>query len=246
MGLFSYFSKEASLERKRQSAKKRLTNMYVQSQDRMAAASEMASFAVDGDEEAYRIFLSRFNLLNPSQVTDLQEKEDMLGIMVSIGEPLVEWTKKYVRETADGIHWPMRFLSRVLDGDAFRDFLADMVDATEAGYARDPKKKLVLVQLVGEHPNDRSRDAVAKFLDDHDEQVRFHTVDVLLRVECPGAQVALCERWANDEESSGRIHHAIAEAFAERDWSVDVSKLDVLRGRCPMAFRIGDDGRVMR
>lgn len=245
MGLFSYFSKEASTERKRQSAKKRLTNMYVQSEDRMAAAAEMAALAAEGDEEAYRILLSRFNLLNPSQVKDLQEKEGVLSLMLGIGSPLVEWTKSYVRDTVDGVHWPMRFLQRVLDDADYRNFLADMIDATEAGYARDPKKKLGLVQLVGEFPNERSRDAVAKFLDDHDEQVRFHTVDVLLRSGCTNAQEALCARWASEEESSGRIHHAIAEAFAERGWNVDVSKVEVLRSRCPMAFSISDEGLVI-
>ena len=246
MGLFDYFSKEAALERKRQGAHKRLTNMYVQSQDRMAAAAELATLAADGDQEAFRILMLRFNLLNPSQVIDQQEKEDTLSLLLGIGDQAQEWAKAWILKTSEGIHWPMRFLQHSLSDDDYRAFLAEAIAATEAGYSRDPKKKLVLVQLAGEYPNEEIRREVPKFLEDHDEQVRFHAVDVVERIQCPDAQVALCTRWASEEESSGRIYHAIAEIFAKNGWNVDVASLDVLRERAPQGVRIGDDGMVTR
>lgn len=246
MGLFSFFSKDASIERKRQSASKRLTNMYVQSQDRMAAAHEMASLAHGGDEKAFRILMSRFNLLNPSPVVDLEEKEEILGLLVQLGQPVVEWTKESVIQSSESIHWPMLFLEKVLSDDDFRAFVAFLAAKTEAGYAREPKKKLNIVQLIGKFPNDDSREEVAKFLEDHDEQVRFQTIGVMLRIDCPNAQELLAARWASEDETSGRIYAEIAEAFSERGWSVNIADLAVLRPRCSHGFRIEDSGLVTR
>lgn len=245
MGIFSYFSKDASAERKRSSAAKRLANMYYQSVERMGAAQEMAELVRDGDNDALLILLSRFEHMNQSAQIDRDEKEHVVELLKGLGQQAVEGTQNYVRSTTEAIYWPMRYLQATLDAEAFQGFLADMLAATEPGYARDPKKKLGLVQLAREHANENARAEVIKFLNDHDEDVRFHAIDVAMLLDSPGAREALGARWASEEEESGRIWNRIADCFVERGWRFD-GDVAVVRGRAPFGVGVADDGAVTR
>lgn len=245
MGLFRYFSKEASNERKRANAAKRLANMYYQSVERMGAAQEMAELVREGDNEALLILLSRFEHMNQSSTVDREEKEHVVELLKGIGQQAVEGTKNYVRSTTEAIYWPMRFLQSALDKDAYQAFLAEMLASTEAGYARDPKKKLGLVQLAGDHANENAKREVVKFLNDHDEGVRFHSIDVVLRLDAPGAREALSARWASPEEESGRIWNQIAESFIQRGWAFE-GDVEAIRGRLPYGVTVGADGTLSR
>lgn len=245
MGLFRYFSKEASNERKRASAQKRLSNMYYQSVERMGAAQEMAELAQQNDAQALIILLQRFEHMNPSTTIDRDEKDYVVELLAGIGSFAVEGTKDYVRKTVEAIFWPMRFLQKALSEEEFTDFLAEVLAATSEDYTRDPKKKLNLVQLAGEHHNAAVKKEVIRFVNDHDESVRFHAIDVALRLDIDGTREALAARWANPSEESGRIWTQIATAFIERQWSVG-EHAAALSSRLPFGASISPNGVVTR
>lgn len=243
MSLFRYFSKEATTERRRAAAQKRLSNMYYQSGERMAAAQEMAELAAQGDAAALQILLQRFEQMNPSTTIDRDEKDFCVDLLVSVGDFAVEGTKKYVKSTAEAIFWPMKFLQKALSEEDFTDFLAAVLTETSADYARDPKKKLGLVQLAGDHHNEKVREEILRFVDDHDEAVRFHAIAAALEITPAEAQNVLLERWANPAEDSGRIHRQIADAFIEKKWSVG-SKADQIKERLPFGASINAKGVI--
>ena len=70
MGLFDYFSKDAADARKREACRKKLTNMYYQSNDRLAAAETAADMARQGDEQALQILFARFENKAQNQTID--------------------------------------------------------------------------------------------------------------------------------------------------------------------------------
>lgn len=245
MSLFRYFSKEASTERRRAAAQKRLSNMYYQSGERMGAAQEMAELATQGDAAALLILLQRFEQMNPSTTIDREEKDFCVDLLVSIGDFAVDGTKKYVQSTAEAIFWPMKFLQKAMPEDDFTTFLADVLAETPADYARDPKKKLGLVQLANDHHNEKVREEVLRFVDDHDEAVRFHAIAATLEINPEEAPRVLLARWTNPDEDSGRIHRQIADAFIENKWSVG-SKAEQLKERLPFGASVNAKGVIQR
>lgn len=246
MGIFSYFSQEAKLERRRASAQKRLSNMYYQSVERNAAAQEMAELAQQHeDDQALRILLTRFEHMNPSTTVDQDEKQYVVELLHGIGDFAIEGTKAYVRNTTEAIFWPMRFLKEKLSDEEFCAFLAEQLAATSDEYVRDPKKKLGLVQLAKEHPSDDVKKEVVRFISDFDENVRFHAINVAIECKADGVQDALRKQWADPQEDSGRIWLQIAEAFATHGWTVG-KEGDVIREHLPPGVSISAKGTVIR
>lgn len=246
MGIFSYFSTEAKLERRRASAQKRLSNMYYQSVERNAAAQEMAELVQQHDDQkALRVLLSRFEHMNPSTTVDQDEKEYVVELLNGLGDAAVEGTKNYVRDTTDGIFWPMRFLKSFLSEEDFRAFLAEMLESTSDEYVRDPKKKLGLVQLAKEHPGPNVNKEILRFIDDFDESVRFHAINVALENKVEGCQEALRKQWANPTEESGRIWLQIAEAFMKNGWTVG-EYTEEIRAHLPPNISISAKGTIVR
>lgn len=245
MGLFRYFSKEAQSERKRASAQKRLSNMYYQSVERMGAAQEMAELAQENDVQALQILLQRFEHMNPSATIDRDEKDYVVELLAGIGSFAIDGTREYVRKTTEAIFWPMRFLQKVLDEEDFTEFLAEVLAATSEDYTRDPKKKLGLVQLAGEHHNEAVKKEILRFVNDYDESIRFHAIDVALRLEIDGARETLLERWVSPKEESGRIWNQLADAFITRGWSVG-DQANAVKARLPSGATVGANGIVQR
>lgn len=246
MGIFSYFSQEAKLERRRASAQKRLSNMYYQSVERNAAAQEMAELAQQyEDNQALHILLTRFEHMNPSTTVDQDEKQYVVELLHGIGDVAIEGTKKYVHNTTEGIFWPMRFLKEKLPEEDFCAFLAKMLADTSDEYVRDPKKKLGLVQLAKEHPSPDVNKEVLRFVDDFDENVRFHAINVALECNIDGVQDALRKRWADPSEDSGRIWLQIAEAFMQNGWTVG-DQGDAIREHLPPGISISAKGTIIR
>jgi len=246
MGIFSYFSQEAKLERRRASAQKRLSNMYYQSVERNAAAQEMAELAQQHEDgKALRILLTRFEHMNPSTTVDQDEKQYVVELLHSIGDFAIEGTKKYVEETTEAIFWPMRYLKEKLSEEDFCTFLAEQLAATSDEYVRDPKKKLGLVQLAKEHPSDDVKKEVLRFVHDFDENVRFHAINVALECNAPGVKDALRTQWADPKEDSGRIWLQIAEAFAANGWTVDDDE-EAIRAHLPPGASISAKGTILR
>lgn len=253
MGLFDLFTKGDPAEKKREAALKKLTNMYYQKIDRMAAAESCAELARAGDSEAIAILLRRFEHLAPNTTSDREEKEYVVNLLVDLGAPAVAPIEAYVKRTAQPVYWPMLVLENLLDDDRFADLYADVLRATDNDYHRDPERKLGLVQGAGERTTDAVRDALLPFLDDHHEDVRHAAVDSLLRVTDKRveagdagaedtARTALVERLGGEEESI-RIRSRILEAFARRGWSVE-DRAELVRQHLVSGYRL--DGLKVR
>lgn len=246
MGLFDFFSKDAGLERRRASAQKRLANMYYQSAERNAALHDMAQLAQQNqDEKALHVLLSRFEHVNPSTTVDQEEKEYAVELLKGIGQFAVGGTQRYIEETSEAIFWPMRFLESQMSDEEFASFLAKLLAETDLDYVRDPKKKLGLVQLAREHRTDAMEEQLLRFINDFDENVRVHAINILLEWGTDGMQEALVKQWADPAEDSRRVWARIADAFIENNWKVD-RDLEAIREHIPSGIRIGSDGTVTR
>ncbi len=234
MGLFDYFSKDAANARRRERALKKLTNMYYQQADRMAAAEDVFGLAEQGDQEAVLVLLRRFEHLCPSTTIDRDEKDYVVGLLVGLGDTGVERIVEYCKNTTKGIYWPLKALERLWTPELYADFVAEVLENTDNGYWRDPEKKIGLAQIAAALDSERVKLALVPFADDHTEEVRLAAVDALFKAGDAHSTV-LVNRLV--EEESLRIKKRLAEGVAENEWSVaDVA--EQLSGRLPAGFTI--------
>jgi hypothetical protein len=237
MGLLDYFKKDAADVRKRERCRGRLTNMYYQQADRMAAADQAYELALQGDEEAVNVLLVRFEHLCPSTTVDREEKEHVVNLLVALGDKAVPAIESYCLTLRKPIYWPVRVLEDLWPRERVDGFLADVLEKTDNDYWRDPEKKIGLLQMVSAIPGDRITRALLPFVDDQLEEVRFKAVDALVQRAADVRDVFL-PRLAGEEES-GRIIARLTEAFAERAWSVQGHE-QALAPRLPRGFRVVD------
>jgi len=245
MGLLDYFSKDKQAERKRAACHKKLTNMYYQKVDRLAAADTMAAMAAEGDDEALKILLLRFEQLAPNGTIDREEKNYVHDLLVDLGDRAIDVVSTYVRTTDKAVWWPLQVLENVLDGPDFVAFLAELLETTDTDYVRNPEKKLGLVQYAATMGVPSLVSPLCRFVEDHDETVRFNAVDALTKFGGETAGNAFAARLADPDEDSGRIRARICEALAELGTPTG-EHAEAIRGRLVKGFVMDDEGHVVR
>lgn len=244
MGLLDYFNKDAAARRKRESCQKKLTNMYYQKVDRLAAAEQAAQLAKAGDHEAIFVLLQRFEHLAPNHTADREEKEFVLDLLIDLGESAATHIAHYITTTDQSVWWATQALASLWKRSAVAELLASVLEATDNGYTRHPDKKLGLVQLAAEFPSPRVLAAVVPFLDDHEERIRFDAVHTLTRHPGELTSAWLAPKLAPDEESV-RVRAAVAEAFVNGQWALpDTVELGALR--LPDGFELLAERRIGR
>jgi HEAT repeat protein len=74
--------------------------------------------------------------------------------------------------------------------------------------------------FLGEFKDERAVRAMIPFLEDHDEGIRFMTVEALFKQKDELAREPLLHLMIKEDEESLRIKHRIAEGFFEEGWQV--------------------------
>jgi HEAT repeat protein len=245
MGLFDYWSKDKQGERKRAAAHKKLTNMYYQKVDRLVAADTMAGMGAEGDDEAIKILLVRFEQQAQNSTIDREEKNYVHDLLVDLGDRAVDVVSAYVRTTDRAVWWPLQVLENVLEGAEFVALLADLLETTDIDYVRNPEKKLGLVQYAATMGVPSLVDPLARFIADHDETVRFNAADVLAKFAGERGGPIFAARLADPEEESGRIRKRLCEALADLGTSTG-EHAEALGTRLADGFDLDDTGRVIR
>ncbi len=237
MGLFDYFSSDARIERRRAACLKKLTNMYYQKNDRLAAAHAAAEMAAEGDTASIEVLLRRFEHLAPSTTIDREEKEYVHDLLVGLGDRAIEPVKSYVRSTGSPVYWALQVLDGLIGPEALGRFIVELLEQMDNDYWREPEKKIGIVQIAGEYPAPGMTAALESFLDDHAEQVRFNAVDSLVRCAGDDARSLLVKRLVDPDEDSIRLRKRIAEALAEHSWELG-DDADAVAERLPDGWKI--------
>ena len=240
MGLFDFFSKEGRKDRLLNKAKKKILNMYVQSQDRLFYMGQLSAL---GTPEAIDALLLRFTQNAPNSTSDLEEKEACYAMVVNLGVDAIGPCKKYVKTRQEAINWPLKILAAILSDEDVRSLLIELLSELTTDYERNPEKKEQLILQAFEYREKDIAQAILPFIDDDNETIRFMAVDGLLNCGFNFTREALVERLA--EEDSGRIIRELAVGFADLKWSVKGHKAEVEKN-LPKGFALTRNQTVTR
>ena len=221
---------------------KKATNKWMQGPDRMKALEALRE---DGGEEAIGGLLKRFGVQSDKSIEDEQEKEWVFEVLVEMGERALPPLLRALR-TAETISWPLRVAEKLLDRDRLWSAIEEHVLGTmEPGYERDPTRKLQVLTYLADTRDRRVAPAVAPYLHDRDETVRFTTVETLFRQRDEVAREPLLELLADESEESRRVKVRIAEGLAELGWDVKGFRGQIEK-TLPEPFQLDREGRVKR
>lgn len=240
MGLFDVFARKGPGAVRKHTAT--LLNKGSQkSNDRFGAIESLGAL---GTEDAVRGLLQRFTVRVDPSITDQQEKEAAFQTIVACGEVGVPAVVEFLR-TASSASWPVKILEKLLAPEGLVGELIAILDELDTEYQRDPSRKVQLVAYLEDRKDDRIVDKVTRFVDDMNEEVRFHAAGAVLSQDnAADARAALTAAFMREE--SVRIRARILEGFVAREWEIPEAERPEFQKRLPAGFALDTTGHVRR
>lgn len=222
--VFGLFSKDRSLKR----AMDKTVSKLAQSPDRLAAMDKLAH---DGSEESLYALCRRFSFSYDKMIEDHDEKQWVIETLVAKGDSALPAIRRYMKN-ADSVAHGLRAVEQIVDGAGALAVADELLADEEPGYTRDPKKRLQVIEWLGELDDAEPKEVtsrVAPYLEDFDENVRFQAATALAQKPCPEASEPLIRALINPEDDSRRLKIKIAEILADTGLSIAGHEADVGR-----------------
>ena len=213
-----------------------------QTYDRIEALQQLAEMK---SGEAAAALMKRFTFVIDPSITDQEEKDIAFQGVVAAGEDAVPAVLEFCAK-AEALTWPMKILRELLEDDEYREELIELLGRHDTEYARNVEPKLQIIAALEAVVDDDVREAVAPFLEDVNETVRFHAVQTTFAQNneaCVPALVTLLEA-----EESVRIKNKVAEGISFRGWILP----EALRAKTSATLRdtggysVGPDGKIKK
>jgi HEAT repeat protein len=213
-----------------------------QTYDRLEAIQQLAEMK---SADAAAALLKRFTFVIDPSITDQEEKDIAFQGVVAAGKDAVPAVIEFCVK-AEALTWPLKILRELLEDDEYREELIDLLGQHDTEYARNVEPKLQIISALEAVVDDDVRDAVAPFLEDVNETVRFHAVQTTFaqnNAECIPALVKLLEA-----EESVRIKNKVAEGLSFRGWVVpeELRAATATALRDTSGYSVGPDGKIKK
>ena len=216
MGLLDLFaSREVKQQNVLRRLVKRVTEKYGPPENRQKAIEQLGQM---GTPAALAALCQRFTVRAEPGITDDEEKEAALRILVEAGQTSVAPVQAFVRQEESGVAWGLRALAGISSAEQLTAFALAELSHLSREYTRDPEKKLVLLAWLGEHhggaqPPEVER-ALLPLLEDFSDDVRIGAVRVLSTL-APGEAVreGIIQLLLRDQDNA-RVRGEVLEALA--------------------------------
>ncbi len=236
MGLFDVFKGGGGLQKHIA----RVGNKRGQKHERWESIQVLAN---DGSEEALRALLVRFTIRVDPSITDGEEKNAAFHGIVQHGEAALGPVRDFL-ESSDTLAWPLKILKEIQTEEAVTTVLLELLSKMHTEYERDPQKKIDVIATFEERKDPRIVEAVARFLEDMNETVRFHAVGAILHQdEAEHARDALTQAFLAEE--SVRVRMRILDGYVERNWRLTDVKEEAAK-KMPNGYTLGKKGEVRK
>ncbi|MEM6292895.1 MAG: HEAT repeat domain-containing protein [Myxococcota bacterium] len=216
MGLKDLFSSSGRAKSRLDKWTKTATSPYTQSPERYSA---MQSLLKDGSEEALLGIFKRFTIVSTKSIEDEEEKSWAYRELSGLGAKVLPAAKRFCLES-ENVAWALRIIEDVADEAQEWDILDALLEKHPPGYERDPAKKSQILTHLAEIDDPKVAELLAGYLEDHDEGVRFFSVEQLIDIGDESTKQALITRLTNPDEDSLRLRTRILDGLSELEWDV--------------------------
>lgn len=216
-----------------------VSSKMTQNLDRQDAIRELSEM---GTGRAARVLLKRFNWSMEPSITDQEEKEAAAAGIVAAGSDALAPIREYCQK-AESLHWPLRVLKDIVNGDELVDELLGVLDQFDTEYLRNPEPKVQLLERLHDYQTEDVRIAVEPFVGDVNESVRFAAVTTVLAIGNAASVEALVA--AIEDEESLRVKNKIAQGLAETGWEIPEALMGAVSKGLPDGF-VARAGKIAR
>jgi hypothetical protein len=213
-----------------------------QTYDRMEAIQQLADMKTP---DAAAALLKRFTFVIDPSITDSEEKEVAFQGIVGAGKECVPAVAEFCLK-AEQLTWPLKILHELLDDAEYEEELIDLLAGFDTEYARNVEPKIQVIQALEEVISEDVREAVAPFLEDVNETVRFHAVATTFAQNNQESLPAMAKLL--EAEESVRVKNKVAEGLLFRGWVIPPALRDVIAKalRETGGYSIGPEGKIVR
>jgi HEAT repeat protein len=245
MGLFDLFkgkSKDGGEKKSNPAAKwaEAAGSKRAQAYDRQEAIEELCKLK---SPEAVEALLRRFTFNTDPSITDQEEKDRAFEGIVAVGREAIAPVRAFAAK-AESLSWPYRILKELLSEEEIVDELVAWLSKWDTEYAKFIDPKLQILDFLKDYKSPKIRPAVEPFLQDVNDQAKFHAVEAILAQKEPeaiGPLIALLL-----EEESVRIRSRIADGFAALGWEVPDEQRDAVRKVLPYQYGVDGSGQITK
>ncbi len=219
MGLLDLFKKKGpegqgevswSLARKIRKAH----NKFTQADERLAA---LYALKEDGSEPAIKALVKRLTFYVEPLTTDERGKEHVQEALPARGKSVVPHLVESIR-TSNSIQWQLAMYHDLAAEEEVLATLLGIIEGFDTEYEKNPQRKIQIIDALGSWRSERVATVLLKFLADVDEEVRYQTVQSLLRQEPDLTRDRLLEVALG--EQSNRIRDLVIDGFIDRAISI--------------------------
>lgn len=243
MGMISDFiagltDPEARKRNRIASLRKKLQGKFGQTEDRRGAANVLAGM---GTDEALRAMLARFTVTADNHTHDQDEKQLVSDLLLEAGPAAIKPIEDYLAREKE-VSWVLSSLRRLVGAEKWVDaVLALLGDKTSED--TDAEKLEQILRELHEQKDPRVPAAVARFLTDLDDTVRFAAIETLSSIDTEEAREPLLAALTKPEEESQRVRQRIIEVFRDRGWEVKGFRKAV-EDRLPAGWYLDRAGKI--
>lgn len=230
------------VDRKVAGPAKVVADKRAQTYDRIEALQQLAEMKT---ADAAAALLRRFTFSIDPSITDQEEKDLAFQGIIAAGKDAVPAVMEFCIK-ADALTWPLKVLRELLDDEEYRAKLIKLLQGFDTEYARNTEPKLQLVVALEDVFADEVREAIAPFLEDVNETVRFHAVQTTFAQNNAEVVPALVKLLSTEE--SVRIKNKVAEGLHFRGWVIPEALRETTREalRESSGYSVGADGKVTK
>jgi hypothetical protein len=217
VGLKDLFSSAGRAKSRLDKHIKTITNPYTQSVERYAAMEKLLE---EGSEESLVGLLKRFTMVSTKSIEDEEEKGWAYRQLSGLGDAVLPAAKRFCLETDQNVAWALRIIEDTADEQQEWEILDALLEKHPPGYERDPTKKQQILTHIADIDDPRVARILERYLEDHDEGIRFFCVEQLVDIADEDSRPPLLKRLTGGEEDSLRIRTRILDGFADLSWDL--------------------------
>lgn len=236
--LTDFFDPEARKRSRIASLSKKLQQKFGQTEDRIGAAEALASMR---DPEAMAGLLRRFTVTVDNHTHDQDEKQHVSDLIVEEGPLAIEPLKDFLRREKE-VSWALRTLRRLVEGTQWVDIVLETL-GNRTSEDTDHEKLDQIIRELQNNKDPRVPKALARFLTDLDDSIRFAAVEALGTIDAEESRLPLLEAVVNPQEESQRVRGRILEVFKDRGWEVKGYR-KAIEERLPEGWYLDRSGHI--
>jgi hypothetical protein len=196
-----------------------------------------------GTADAAAALLKRFTFTMDPSITDQEEKDGAYNGILNAGEAAIEPVRAFAAKV-DSLAWPMKILKALLDENAYIEEIILWLSRWDTEYAKFIDPKLQILTALHDYRHEKIRTAVEPFLEDVNEEARFHAVSATLAQQDPEAAGALLR--CLEQEESFRIKNKIVDGLLLNGWVVPEDVREKTRKVLPPGYTIDAEGKLRK